>query len=124
MISPSPDQATAQNISESVIYNDERLPEADQFENCATSDIAYALHKAANIYTSRAEAIMGQNTAALDEEDDFGANGAIKFVLMWWKQVAAQGVARIASNGDRDTITGSLVTCLDNNIKDLEWELL
>lgn len=123
MASSGPNQATAQNISESAISNDERLPEADQFENCATSDIAYALHNAANIYTSRAEAITSQNTAALDEEDNSGANEAIKFVLMWWKQVAVQDVARMASNGDRDTMIGSLIMCLDN-IKDLEWELL
>ena len=123
MAPSNPSQATAQDITNAVICNDATLPDADQFGPCTTSDIATALHHTANIYTSRAETITDQNATNREEEDDSGANEAIKFILTWWKQIATQDAALMASNGDRDTMIGSLIMCLDS-IKDMEWEVL
>lgn len=114
---------TAQTIANGVIKNDESLPTSEQFIECTTVDIAYALNDAARTYIRKAEAIIAANSAALDEKDAVSANGIISIALAWWKQVAQEDVVRMGSEGDRDAMIGSLIMCLDN-IKDLEYEMV
>ena len=114
---------TAQAITKGVLDDSEPLPTCEQFVQCTTSDIAFALHEAAKAYLRKAEALLTTNPEPIEEEDASSSSGIISPALAWWKHVAAEDVVRMGSKGDRDAMIGSLIMCLDS-IKDLEYEML
>ena len=114
---------TAQTIANGVIEKDEPLPTSEQFVECRTVDIAYALNDAAKTFVRKADAIMAANSATLDGKDATSANAIISIPMGWWKQESQEDVLRMGSEGDRDVMIGSLIMCLDN-IKELEYEML
>lgn len=106
-----------------MINDDDSVPTSQQFVQCTTIDIAYALNEAAKMFVHKATAVLMTNSTTLDNKKISSAENSISVALVWFRRVSQEEVVRLGIDGDRDVMVEHLITCLDN-IKDLEYEIV